>query len=97
MNAGVSTDLFLQNTISATSDGEKVDPVKAGIGHNSAFRPLNFSGLMGTELSYKLGKYYRVALNPGLRYPFSSIYKSDYYKSSRLTYDIGLRFRYIFH
>jgi hypothetical protein len=97
MNAGVSTDLFLQNTISATSDGEKVDPVKAGIGHNSAFRPWNFSGLMGTEVSYKFGKHYRVALNPGLRYPFSSIYKSDFYKSSRLTYDIGLRFRYIFH
>jgi hypothetical protein len=97
MNAGISTDLFLQNTISATSDGEKVDPVKAGIGHSSAFRPWNFSGLMGTEVSYKFGKHYRVALNPGIRYPFSSIYKSDFYKSSRLTYDIGLRFRYIFH
>jgi hypothetical protein len=97
MNAGVSTDLFLQNTISATSDGERVDPVKAGIGQNSAFRPWNFSGLMGTEVSYKFGKHYRIALNPGLRYPFSSIYKSDFYKSSRLTYDIGLRFRYIFH
>jgi hypothetical protein len=97
MNAGVSTDLFLQNTVSATSDGEKVDPVKAGIGRTSAFRPLNFSGLMGTEVSYKFAKHYRVALNPGVRYPFSSIYRSDFYKSSRLTFDVGLRFRYIFH
>ncbi len=96
MNAGVSTDLFLQNTVRATSDGEKVDAVKAGIGQSTAFKPVNFSGLMGTELSYRFGKHYRVAVNPGVRYPFSNIYKSDYYKASRLTFDIGLRFRYIF-
>jgi hypothetical protein len=97
LNAGVATDLFLQNTITATADGEKVDPAKAGIGEDSAFRPINLSGLMGTEVSYKFGSHYRIALNPGLRYPFSSIYKSDDYKATRLTFDVGLRFRYIFH
>lgn len=97
LNAGVATDVFLQNVIEATVAGEKVDPSKAGIGENTAFRPVNFNGLVGTELSYRFARHYRIALNPGLKYPFNSIYKSDDYKSTRLTVDIGLRFRYIFH
>lgn len=97
LNAGVSTDLFLQSTITATANGEKVDPSKADFGENSVFRPVNLSGLMGTEFSYKFGPHYRIALNPGIRYPFNSIYKSDDYNTTRITFDLGLRFRYIFH
>jgi hypothetical protein len=97
LNAGVATDLFLQNTITATANGEKIDASKAGIGEDSAFRPVNLSGLMGTEVSYRFGRHYRIALNPGLKYPFNSIYKSEEYKATRLSFDVGLRFRYIFH
>jgi hypothetical protein len=105
LNGGVSTDLFLQNIVTATANGEevdpsktniKVDPSKADIGESSAFRQVNLSGLVGTELSYRIGQHYRIALNPGVRYPFSSIYKSDDYRATRLSFDLGLRFRYIF-
>jgi hypothetical protein len=52
---------------------------------------------MGTEFSYRLGQRYRVALNPALRYPINSVYKSDVgIDSTPITFDIGLRFRYIF-
>ncbi len=96
VNAGVSTDLFLQNTI--TPDGGGVTKTTQGRGEDSPYRSLNFSGLMGTEFSYKLGYRYRVSLNPGLRYPFSSVYKSNTgVDSTPLTFDVGLRFRYIFH
>jgi hypothetical protein len=96
LNAGVSTDLFLQNTI--TPDGGGVTKTTQGRGEDSPYRSLNFSGLMGTELSYKLGTKYRVSLNPGLRYPFNSVYKDNTgIDSTPLTFDVGLRFRYIFH
>jgi hypothetical protein len=96
LNAGLSTDLFLQNTI--TPDGGGVTKTTQGRGEDSPYRSLNFSGLMGTELSYKLGTKYRVSLNPGLRYPFNSVYKDNTgIDSTPLTFDVGLRFRYIFH
>lgn len=96
VNAGVATDLFLQNTI--TPDGGGLSKTTQGRGDDSPYRSLNFSGLMGTELSYKLGYRYRVSLNPGVRYPFSSVYKSNTgVDATPLTFDVGLRFRYIFH
>jgi hypothetical protein len=96
LNAGVSTDLFLQNTI--TPDGGGVTKTTQGRGDDSPYRSLNFSGLMGTELSYKLGSKYRLSLNPGLRFPFNSVYKeSTGIDATPLTFDVGLRFRYIFH
>ncbi|HEX6227605.1 MAG TPA: hypothetical protein VFZ52_24475 [Chryseolinea sp.] len=96
LNAGVSTDLFLQNTI--TPDGGGVASTTQGRGDESPYRSLNFSGLMGTEFTYKLGYRYRLSVNPGLRYPFSSVYKSNTgVDSTPLTFDVGLRFRYIFH
>jgi hypothetical protein len=96
MNAGVSTDLFLQNTVEA--EGSAVNKTTMERGAESPYRSLNFSGLVSTEFTYRIGGHYRVALNPGLRYPFNSLYKnSTGIESNPLTFDIGLRFRYIFH
>jgi hypothetical protein len=96
LNAGVSTDVFLQNTVSA--EGGNLAKTNDALGDKSSYRSVNLSGLAGTELSYRFSKNYRVALNPGIRYPFNSIYRSDAQISSTpITFDIGLRFRYIFH
>lgn len=95
-NAGVSTDLFIRNTL--TPDGGSFQKTTQTRADDSPYRPINFSGLVGTEFSYRFGRHYRVALNPGFRYPFSSIYKSDIAVSAApLTFDVGLKFRYIFH
>jgi hypothetical protein len=96
LNAGVATDLFLQNTI--TADSDQLDKTSQSGGEDSPYRSVNLSGLFGTEVSYRFGQRYRVALNPGVRYPFNTIYKSELgVEGSPLTFDVGLRFRYILH
>lgn len=95
INGGVSTDLFIQSTI--TPEGN-LGKVTNGRESDSPYKPLNFSALFGTELSYRFADHYRLALVPGIRYPFSSIYKSELkLEATPVTFDVGLRFRYIFN
>ena len=95
LNAGIATDLFLQSTVSADDGGLGTSTEESG--SDSQYRAVNFSGLMGTEISYRFADHYRLALNPGIRYPLNSIYKSDIgIDATPITFDLGLRFRYIF-
>lgn len=95
LNSGVATDFFVLNTL--TDKSGQLEKFSEGPGEFSPYRSLNWSGLMSSELSYKLGKQYRVSLAPGLRYSFSPVLKSVSNTSAPLVWDLGFRFRYIFN
>lgn len=93
INSGLSTDIFLRNTL--TDKSGQLDSYSNGSGDDSPYRTVSWAALVGTELSYRLGSQYRVALVPGLRYSLSPVLKSDA-ASTPLVWDLGFRFRYIF-
>lgn len=95
LNTGIATDFFIKNTL--TDESGKFSSYSESAGNNSYYRTLNWTGLLGTELSYKVAKHYRVSLVPGLRYSFNSVLKSSTSSSlSPMVWDVGFRFRYIF-
>lgn len=95
LNAGLSTDFFVNNTLKDESG--KSDSFSKGAGTDSPYRTLNWSGLTSIEMSHKLADRYSISIVPGFRYSFNSILKDDAglaYKP--LVLDVGLRVRYIF-
>lgn len=95
MNTGVAADFFVRNTL--TDESGNLDRLSQGSGEDSPYRAVSWAGLLGTELSYKVAKQYRVSVVPSMRYSMNSVLKSTSANSSNpLVMDIGFRFRYIF-
>ncbi len=96
LNGGMATDLFIQNTMSDPNGNLNSFSERAG--DQSAYRAVNFSGLAGTELSYRLGDNYRLVLAPGFRYAMHSILKSETNTTLQpFTFDLALKFNYLFN
>lgn len=94
-NTGVATDVFIRNSI--VDQSGQLDKFSESAGASSPYRTISWSGLLGSEVSYKIADQYRISLVPGLRYSFNSVLKSQ---SGSISYpimmDVGFRFRYIF-
>jgi hypothetical protein len=93
VNGGVASDFFVRNTL--IDESGQAEKFSRGAGKDSPYRTVNLSGVVNTELSYLIGRHYRVALVPGIRYSFTSILKEG--TSTPLVADIGFRFRYLFN
>lgn len=95
INTGIATDFFLQNVLNDASGN--LNAFSQSAGPDSPYRSVNFSGLFGTELSYRFADNYRLSLVPGMRYAMHSMFKDDIGTSiSPITMDVGLRFKYFF-
>jgi hypothetical protein len=95
LNTGVAADFFVKNKLA--DETGLLASYSDGGGKNSSYRTLNWAGLLGTELSYKVAKHYKVSLVPGLRYSFTSVLRPSTGTTLRpFAWDLGFRFGYIF-
>lgn len=94
INSGIATDFFMQNTL--TDKSGRLEKLSENAGEDSPYRSVSWSGLMGTEFSYRLGTQYRISVAPGMRYSIGSVLKSGAPPGNPLAWDMGFRFRYIF-
>jgi hypothetical protein len=95
MSGGVATDIFVQNTLEPEDRGLNRTIIRPG--DDAPYRGVVFSGLLTTELSYRVGERYKLAVVPGMRYALQSVYKSDVdYTLRPVTYDVSFRFLYVF-
>lgn len=94
INGGVSNDFFLRNVL-VDKSGQRSKFTQES-GSESPYRSVNWSALASTELSYRIGRHYRISLVPGARYSFNSILKNTKDTGRPVVLDVGFRFRYIF-
>jgi hypothetical protein len=95
VNTGVSSDFFLRNVLVDESGTRGKFTQEAG--SQSPYRSTNWSALMNTELSYRLGPHYRFSLVPGVRYSFNPILKNSGDSGRPLVLDVGFRLKYLFN
>jgi hypothetical protein len=95
LNTGVATDFFIRNTI--TDQSGTYSRYTQSAGENSPYRTVNWAGLLGTEMSYRMASHYRFSIVPGMRYALNSMVKNESTNSNAFSWNIGFRFRYIFH
>jgi hypothetical protein len=93
ISAGVSSDILLKS-IATSTDGTVRSEQRPG--DASDWRALNWSGLMGTLVSYQLSERYSLALEPSYRMGLNSLTDtSSQYTSIPNSLMVGFRFNYI--
>lgn len=94
LSSGVSTNFFLKNTLKDKS-GARND-VEVTNGESSPYKPLNFNGLLGAEISYQWSEHYQLAIVPEYRVSLDGVTKIDAFIQNRPTaFFLGFRFKYI--
>ena len=81
MTAGLTTDVFIQNSI---SDSDNLfDKIQYKTGESSPYNPLYFNGKFGTMFHYTFLGNYQISLEPSYRIGLSSLTKENASFSSR--------------
>lgn len=95
LNAGVSQDFFLRNTLTDASG--QSERFRQGAGADSPYRTINWAALFSSEFSYRIGDHYRLSVVPGMRYSVRSMLKDSKEEGTPLVMDVGFRFKYLFN
>jgi hypothetical protein len=73
--AGVSADIFLQNTI--TNDNSFLQEKSVISNANNIYKPLNISGLGGMRASYLISKHWQASIGSSYQHALFSGIKSS--------------------
>src|SRR5262249_1820752 len=91
MNAGLSSDFFVRNTLRDPTG--QLGNWTQSAGEESPYRSVNFAGLLSSEVSLRLSQQYRISVVPGFRYMFNPSLKTGV--NNPYSADIGFRVKYI--
>ena len=81
MTAGVSTDIFIKNSI---EDSQNLfDPVQYNLGDDSPYNSIYFNGRFGTMVNYTFLKNYQLSLEPSYRIGLNELTSNNARFSSR--------------
>jgi hypothetical protein len=95
LNAGVSSDVFLKNKITAVD--RSLESVTINSGSDAPFRSVYFNGLIGAQASYEFLPRYLITLEPRYKMALSEFTKSNHaYTSLPSSFGIGVGVKYVF-
>lgn len=95
VNAGIASDFFLKNRISAAD--RSLESVTINPGSEAPFRSVYFNGLVGAQASYEFLPRYLITLEPRYKLALSEFTKPDVsYSSLPSSFGIGVGVKYVF-
>ncbi|MEM7549765.1 MAG: porin family protein [Bacteroidota bacterium] len=94
INAGLSSDFFVQNTLSGVNG---LSDQSISSDDNTGFRDVVFRGITGLELNYPFAKNYSFTLQPNVRFSLNEATLSETNITSRPNiFGVNLGVRYLF-
>jgi len=95
LNAGVSSDFFLKNRISAVD--QQLESLTISPGSDAPFRSVFFSGLFGAQASYELLPRYVLTLEPRYKLALTDFTRPEVsYTSTPSSFGVGVGIKYVF-
>lgn len=97
LSAGVSTNIFIQNSV--TNQTTDLENIRVKPGDQSPYRNVYFNGVLSTQLTYQLpGANYSIMIEPSYLLALNNMTKEDYYFNSRpKSFMLGVGLRYHFN
>lgn len=95
VNAGIASDFFLKNRISAVD--QPLESVTINAGSGAPYRSVYFNGLVGAQASYEFLPRYVVTLEPRYKVALSDFTRPEVsYSSMPSSFGVGVGIKYVF-
>jgi hypothetical protein len=95
LNAGIASDFFLKNRISAVD--KSLESVTINPGSDAPFKSVYFNGLLGAQASYEFLPRYLVTLEPRYKLAITDFTRPEAsYSSAPSSFGVGVGIKYVF-